>query len=599
MPQAISDYAMIGDQRCAALVARNGCIDWFCPPRFDSPACFAALLGEPEHGCWQLAPSDTVVAVKRYYRTDTLVLCTEMCTASGSVRITDFMPLEGDITIIRVVEGLQGDVAMRSTCQPAFGYGARRVRPGYSADGLMVSDDNASLLLRSDCVLKTDDLAMTAHFTIGPGQRKYLALTYLQEHRQTGPLPDPDDAVRACVHWWREWVGRCSYQGRWRDAVVRSLITLKALTHAPSGGIVSAVTTSLPEAIGGSANWDYRFCWIRDAVLALDVFIDSDLKHEAQAWRDWLLALMDRTQGQIHVLYDVQGEAPPAETELDWLPGYAASAPVRTGNAADTQHQLDVFGQLMDLLHSARRGGLHTHAETWSRQCELVNHVVERWRDPDEGIWELRGEGRHYTHSRVYAWVALDRSIRDAEAFGLSAPLELWRETRDAIHRDVCAKGLDSERGAFKQSYEDAFPDASLLMIPLLGFLPVHDPRVQATLKWIREDLCSGGLVHRFRPQQAFSGDEGAFLTCSFWLIDTLLLEQRDAEAEALFERMLALRNDVGLLSEQWDPQHGLLGNFPQALSHLALVKTAYFIDACEQAHRGGQPERFSYKPML
>ncbi|SDS88396.1 Glucoamylase (glucan-1,4-alpha-glucosidase), GH15 family [Halopseudomonas xinjiangensis] len=599
MPQAIRDHALIGDLRCAALVAKDGCIDWFCAPRFDSPACFTALLGEPKHGCWQLGPVDEVVEVDRRYIADTLVLQTEMGTAAGRIRITDLMPLGGDIGILRLVDGLAGEVDVRSVCTPSFHFGSCTTEPTVIEDGVMVANEDQRLILRSDCSLEIDGPSIVSQFRLKEGERRQFFLCHASAHDEPALNPEAQPALDGCVDWWRDWVSQCSYQGRWRDAVVRSLITLKALTHAPSGGIVAAPTTSLPEAPGGTANWDYRFCWIRDTVLALDVFLDSNYLGEAQAWRDWLLQLMERTRGEIRVLYDVAGQDTPAESELDWLPGYGGARPVRAGNAASEQHQLDVFGQLMDLLHSGRRSGMQTRADTWARQCELIDRVLRSWREPDEGIWELRGEPRHYTHSRVYAWVALDRSIRDAEAFGLPAPLEDWYAARDAIHHDVCTRGIDPTRGAFKQSYEEAIPDASLVMIPLLGFLPVDDERVQATLKWVREELCNGALVYRFPARQGYDGPEGAFLACSFWLIDTMLLEKRDAEAEALFERVLQLRNDVGLLAEEYHPEHGMLGNFPQALSHLALVKTAYFIDACTQAHRGGRPERFSYKPML
>ncbi len=599
MPQAIRDHALIGDLRCAALVAKDGCIGWFCAPRFDSPACFASLLGEPEHGSWELGPVGEIIEVNRRYIPDTLVLETEISTTEGRVRITDLMPMGDAIGILRLVDGLAGEMDVRSVCTPTFHFGSCPAAPTATDDGVMAATEDQRLLLRSDCRLTIDGSSIISEFRIGEGERRQFFLCHVELDDQPEPSPDAQPALDGCIEWWREWVSQCSYQGRWREAVVRSLITLKALTHAPSGGIVAAPTTSLPEAPGGTANWDYRFCWIRDTVLALDVFLDSNYLGEARAWQDWLLQLMERTRGEIRVLYDVAGQETPPESEMDWLPGYGGARPVRAGNAASEQHQLDVFGQLMDLLHTGRRSGLQTRGDTWARQCELVDRVLRSWEEPDEGIWELRGAPRHYTHSRVYAWVALDRSIRDAEAFGLPAPLDDWHEAREAIHRDVCTHGIDPQRGAFKQSYEEAIPDASLVMIPLLGFLPVDDERVQATLKWVREELCDDALVYRFPARQGYDGPEGAFLACSFWLIDTMLLEKRDAEAEALFERVLQMRNDVGLLAEQYHPQHGMLGNFPQALSHLALVKTAYFMDACSQSHRGGRPERFSYKPML
>ncbi|WP_339526504.1 glycoside hydrolase family 15 protein [Pseudomonas sp. EA_35y_Pfl2_R111] len=598
MSQPIEDYALIGDLRCAALVGRNGSIDWFCPPRFDAPACFAALLGRAEHGHWQLSPVGEVLEVRRYYQPDTLVLCTEMITASGRVKITDCMPLGDDITLLRRVEVLSGQVAMRMSLLPRFGYGARAAECEHSEAGVSAWNGEERLLLRSDQPADVEEGHIRALFSLGVGESRSFQLCYLSPGQVPGALIDSAQQVEDCAKAWRGWVVQCSYHGRWREAVVRSLITLKALTYAPSGGMVAAPTTSLPEVIGGEANWDYRFCWIRDAVLALDILLDSNYFDEARHWRDWLLRVLDGEDGELAVLYSVSGEAPLDEEQLSWLPGYKGSQPVRIGNAASTQHQLDLQGQLIDLLHLARRSGVDMYPETWQRQCSLVNDLVERWRDPDDGIWELRGERRHFTHSKIYAWVAFDRSIRDAETFGWDAPLARWRQARDELRADICRNGIDTARGAFKQSYEEAEPDASLLMIPLLGFLPIKDERVQATIAWVEQELYRDELVYRFRQTDAFAGEEGAFLPCSFWLVDNWVMSGRDREAEALFERLLALRNDVGLLAEEYDPRHGFLGNFPQAFSHLALIKSAYLIEACERVHRGGEPERHSYKPV-
>lgn len=599
MTQPIKDYALIGNLRCAALVGRNGSIDWFCPPRFDSPACFSRLLGTEEHGFWQVAPEQQPQETQRYYQQDTLVLCTEFSCDAGSVRVSDFMPLQGEALIVRRVEGLEGSVQMNLQLFPRFGYGVRQPRCEESAEGISLWDsDDQRLLLKSEVPMQISQRGACASFAVNTGEVHYFTLYHLQPGQQPALDTTPSQMIDDCVQWWQDWVHQCSYHGRWREAVIRSLITLKALTYESAGSMVAAPTTSLPEAPGYDANWDYRFCWIRDAVWALDIFIDSNYLGEAKAWVDWLQRVIERTKGEMRVLYDVEGRPVESEEELDWLPGYLDSRPVRVGNAAHDQHQLDVYGQLVDLLHVARRSGAHMTQQDWQDQRRLLEKVIGCWHQPDEGIWELRDQRRNYTHSKVYAWVALDRSIRDAEQFNLVAPLEHWRAVRDEIHADICRNGIDPQRGAFKQSYEQAKPDASLLMIPLLGFLPIEDPRVQATLTWIEQDLLRDGLVQRFPPQDSHSGDEGAFLACSFWFVDTLVMSGREEEAEAMFARLLALRNEVGLLSEEYDPAYGLIGNFPQALSHLTLVKSAYLLQACEQVHHGGEPERHSYMPI-
>jgi GH15 family glucan-1,4-alpha-glucosidase len=430
------------------------------------------------------------------------------------------------------------------------------------------------------------------------GDKRSFVLAYIEADTRRPTLETVDALMEQTRSWWDDWASRCTYQGRWRDAVVRSLVTLKALTYAPAGGMVAAPTSSLPEAVGGGANWDYRFCWIRDAVWALDIFVDSGYMDEARHWRDWLLDVIERDDGEIKVLYTIDGKSPMEEAELDWLSGYLDSRPVRIGNAASDQHQLDVYGQLMDFLHLCRANGMALHDVTWKRQRDLMNALTDCWKQPDEGIWELRGERMHYTHSKVYAWAAFDRSIRDAEEYDLDAPLDTWRTVRDEIFEDVCRHGFDAELGVFTQTYEEAKPDASLLMIPLLGFLPPDDERVRATVKWIRDELCKEGLMHRLRGEDTFAGEEGAFLTCSFWLVDVLTLDGHAQEAQELFEKVLGLRNDVGLLAEEYDPGRGMLGNFPQALSHLALIKSAYLLEACEGAHNGNGPQRHSYHPI-
>lgn len=593
----IEDYALIGDMRTAALVGRDGSIDWFCPPRFDAPACFAALLGGPEHGHWSLAPCGEVLSSSREYVPDTLLLRSLWRTAEGVVQVTDCMPFGERPSILRVVECLAGEVRMQTSLRPRFGYGARAPRWQARHDGVLASDGDERLLLRCSVPLDICKDQAEGRFVLPAGESLAFVLLHLEPGTEGVSDFEPLAALRECRDWWLSWVEQCSYHGRWRDAVVRSLITLKALTFAPSGAMVAAPTTSLPELPGGKANWDYRFCWVRDAVLALDILLDSNYLQEAAAWRDWLHSVLDE-DGRLDVLYAIDGSTPEQEEELDWLPGHLDARPVRTGNAASDQHQLDLRGQLMDLLHIFRRSGLEPCEQTWSRQCALLEELAQRWREPDDGIWELRDQRRHYTHSKIYAWVALDRSIRDAETFALPAPLARWRTLRDELHADICARGVDPARGAFRQSYEESRPDASLLMAPLLGFLPIEDARVQATLAWVEEALLRDGLVWRFEADQAFDGDEGAFLACSFWLVDNWVMAGREAEAEAMFERLLALRNDVGLLAEEYLPGVGQLGNFPQALSHLALIKSAYLLEACERVHHGGEPERHSYGPV-
>ncbi len=508
------------------------------------------------------------------------------------------MPLQAGVAIIRTAECLEGEIELTMSLQPRFGYGKRVPELAEDDHQMLVRDGEHQLMLLGAEGARIEDGAIELSCRLGKGERRQFVLGYIEPDTRQPSLEEADMLIAQTQDWWNQWASRCTYQGRWRDPVVRSLVTLKALTYAPAGGMVAAPTSSLPEAVGAGANWDYRFCWIRDAVWALDIFVDSGYLDEARHWRDWLLEVMNREDGEVKVLYTVDGRNPMDEAELDWLPGYLDSRPVRIGNAASDQHQLDVYGQLMDFLHLCRRNGMQLNEESWRRQRDLMNALVDLWREPDEGIWELRGERKHYVHSKVYAWAAFDRSIRDAEEFGLDAPLDRWKEARKAIFEDVCENGVDPERGAFTQTYGEAKPDASLLMIPLLGFLPPDDARVQATVDWISTDLCKEGLIHRLLGEDAYAGEEGAFLTCSFWLVDVLTLSGRERDAEAMFQKLLSLRNDVGLLSEEYDPGLGMLGNFPQALSHLALVKSAYLLEASEDAHDGDGPERHSYHPI-
>jgi GH15 family glucan-1,4-alpha-glucosidase len=580
MASRIEDYALIGDCQTAALVGRDGSIDWLCFPRFDSAACFAALLGTPEHGRWLLAPAGASRSVRRRYRPDTLVLETEWETDTGAVRVVECMPPRVDVPdVVRLVEGRRGRVSMRMELVIRFDYGSivpwvRRVPEGLSAIG-----GPDALLLRTPVETRGEDLRTVAEFTVSEGERVPFTLSWYPSHR---PPPAPSDPVAQAAdteEWWREWCARCTYEGEWRDAVVRSLITLKALTYAPTGGLVAAATTSLPEALGGVRNWDYRYCWIRDATFSLYALMIGGFVDEAGAWRDWLLRAVAGHPADAQIMYGVRGERRLQELELDWLGGYEGSAPVRIGNAAHSQFQLDVYGEAMDAFHSARRHGLAPDESAWRVQRELVEFVASAWKDPDEGIWEVRGPRRHFTHSKVMAWVALDRAVKAVERSGLDGPVDTWRRIRDTIHDEVCARGFDPAIGSFVQSYGAPGVDASLLMIPLVGFLPATDARVAGTVRRIQDTLVRDGFVSRYATAAAVDGlppGEAAFLPCTFWLADNLALQGRTDEVRALFERLLAVRTDLGLLAEEYDPAQGrLLGNFPQALSHVALVNTA------------------------
>ncbi|HEY8521914.1 MAG TPA: glycoside hydrolase family 15 protein [Gammaproteobacteria bacterium] len=579
----IEDYGLIGDTHTAALVGCNGSIDWFCAPRFDSPACFAALLGDARHGRWLIAPAAEVVETSRRYLGDTLILQTEFATATGRVRLTDFMPVHNDDTdIVRVVEGLAGEVEMRMELVVRFDYGAvvpwvRRI------DGTLLAIAGPdALALWSPVETHGAGLTTQARFTVRAGERLPFLLAWHPSHQTPRSGLDPLAALEATRRWWQKWVGDCSYQGPWRDAVVRSLITLKALTYAPTGGIVAAPTTSLPEQIGGVRNWDYRYCWLRDSTLTLYALLSSGYTAEAAAWRDWLLRAVAGDASQLQVMYGPAGERRLPEQELPWLPGYERSAPVRIGNAAVDQLQLDVFGEVFDTLHVARRAGVPPYAEAWSMQKAMLRHLERNWQQPDEGIWEVRGPRRHFTHSKVMCWVAFDRAIAAVECFGAPGPVEDWRHVRDAIHDEVCREGYDRERRTFTQFYGGTELDASLLLIPLVGFLPPHDKRVEGTVAAIERALLEDGFVHRYAMDSdsaeidGLPPGEGAFLACTFWLADNYVLLGRRDDAAALFERLLSLRNDLGLLAEEYDPRAGRqLGNFPQAFSHVALVNTA------------------------
>jgi GH15 family glucan-1,4-alpha-glucosidase len=581
VPLPIEDYALIGDCETAALVGRDGSIDWLCLPRFDSDACFAALLGNAENGRWLIAPEEAA-NVSRRYRGDTLILETTFKTREGSVLLVDFMlPNGGGCDVVRLVFGLEGRVRMRSEIIVRFDYGSTVPWVTRLDDGtLRAIAGPQMLLLTTPVALRGKDLMTISEFTVEPGQRVPFVLSHAPSHLPMPALPDPFTALDDTERFWSDWSAPCNEAGRWSKAVLRSLITLKALTFAPTGGIVAAPTTSLPEKIGGRRNWDYRFCWVRDATLTLLALMGAGYFEEASAWRDWLVRAAAGSPEQLQIMYGIGGERLLWELELPWLDGYEASKPVRIGNAAHEQLQLDVFGEMVDALYQARRVGLPPSEPSWAVALVLLGHLESIWREPDSGIWEIRGPRRHFTYSKMMAWVAFDRAIKGAQEFGLPGPVEQWQRVRAEIHDEVCRKGFDAELGCFVQAYGTKELDASLLLIAAIGFLPPADPRVRATVEAVERHLLVDGLVCRYRTGSSDDGlppGEGVFLACSFWLADAYYLLGRTEEAERLFERLLDLRNDVGLLSEEYDPRRRrLLGNFPQAFSHISLVNTAH-----------------------
>ncbi|WP_067179403.1 glycoside hydrolase family 15 protein [Microtetraspora niveoalba] len=588
----IEDYALIGDMQSAALVGRNGSIDWLCLPRFDSPACFAALLGDASNGCWRIAPAAAFaagsggdgpesMATRRSYRDETLILETVWETPTGAVKVTDFMPpRQANPDLVRIVEGLSGTVEMATEIRVRFDYG--RIVPWVRrVDGhiLAVGGPDA-VWLHSPVPLRGGDYRHTGSFTVSAGDRVPFVFTWHPSHRPAPERIDPFDQLAETEQLWKEWVAACDYTGRWREAVVRSLITLKALTYSPTGGIVAAPTTSLPEDFGGVRNWDYRFCWLRDATMTLDAFVGSGYLDEARAWREWLLRAVAGRPEDIQIMYGVAGERRLPELTLDWLPGYEESRPVRVGNGAATQLQLDVYGEVVNTLYVARREGLPPNSHAWSLVRKLMDFLETGWEQPDEGLWEVRGPRRHFVHSKVMAWVAADRAVRLVRELERTGPVERWAALRDRIHAEVCHKGYDAERGTFTQSYGSRELDAALLMIPIVGFLPAQDPRVRSTIEAVERELMTDGFVLRYpvaddNAVDGLPGAEGAFLACSFWLAEARAMVGRREEAVELFERLLSLRNDVGLLAEEYDPRRGrLAGNFPQAFSHVPLIHT-------------------------
>jgi GH15 family glucan-1,4-alpha-glucosidase len=581
MTLPIEDYGLIGDLHTAALVGRDCSIDWLCLPRFDSAASFAKLLGDDDHGRWKIAPKGSRGATHRHYRGETLVLESEFVTREGTVRIIDCMPIRQEHPeVVRLVEGVRGKVTMEMNLTIRFGYGqivpwVRRTDGTLSA---IAGPDGLSLWTPIET--QGRDLSTIAEFTVSEGQRVPFSLTWFPASEDPPRPVDAGFAIQDTELWWTDWSAQCTYEGEYREAVIRSLITLKALTYEPTGGIVAAATTSLPETLGGSRNWDYRFCWLRDATLTLESLMRGGFYDEAMSWRNWLLRATAGDPSQMQIMYGAAGERRLDEWEIDWLPGYEGSAPVRIGNAAAGQFQLDVYGEVMSALYESAQG-CETGESAWEFQLELMDFLKDGWREPDDGIWEVRGPRRHFTHSKVMAWVAIDRAIKTAEEFKFEGPIDRWKQVRKEIFDQVCDLGFNTAKGSFTQYYGSDELDASLLMIPLVGFLPAHDPRVRGTIEAVERELVDGGFVLRYRTSDTgdvdgLSGREGAFLACSFWLADCLSMLGRDHDARQLLDRLIGLRNDLGLLSEEYDPVAGrLVGNFPQAFSHVSLVNSA------------------------
>jgi GH15 family glucan-1,4-alpha-glucosidase len=590
MPGRIEDYALIGDLQTAALVGRNGSIDWLCLPRFDSPTCFAALLGTEDHGHWLLAPVGATECTSRSYRGDSLVLETVWETPTGTVKVIDFMP-QRDATpdVMRIVEGVSGSVQMRGELRLRFDYG--RVVPWMRRTDhhrvAVAGPDSVWMRGHSSIHSYGKDFATIGEFTVKAGDRVPIVLSWLPSHRTSPPRQDAERSLLETLNAWQEWAAVNRYQGPYRDAVVRSLVVLKALTFEPTGGIVAAVTASLPEQVGGERNWDYRFCWLRDSTMTLSALLQGGYVEEASAWREWLLRAIAGDPADLQTMYGVGGERRLPETVADWLPGYEGSTPVRFGNAAVDQLQLDVYGEVIDTLHLALVAGIPMERHVWGLVKALMSFLEHHWGDPDEGLWEVRGGRRHFVHSKIMCWVAFDRAVKMAEATGLPAPVKRWQATRDAIHADVCAKGYDPALGAFTQSYGSKDLDAATLFVVKTGFLPPDDARVISTVEAVRDKLDHGGFIRRYSTGTAqdtavdgLEGEEGAFLACSFWLVDALVAIGRADEGRALFERVAGISNDLGLISEEWDPKAGRqLGNTPQAFTHVALVNTAFLLD--------------------
>jgi GH15 family glucan-1,4-alpha-glucosidase len=581
MALRIEDYALIGDCEAAALVGKDGSIDWLCWPRFDSEACFASLLGTPEHGRWLIGPCNSDCRVKRRYRDDTLILETRFEDGDGAVTLIDFMPLRSmHSDIVRLVVGERGRMTMRTEFVVRFGYG--RIVPWVTKledKTLRAIAGPDMVVLRTPVRLIGQDMKHIAEFSVAAGETVPFVLTYGPSHLAP---PDPLDIEVALIEtesFWTKWADKCKHEGYCSDAVMRSLITLKALTYWPTGGLVAAPTTSLPEQLGGVRNWDYRFCWLRDATLTLLALMNAGYYEEAHAWRQWLLRAVAGSPQQIQIMYGIAGERRLSEWNVPWLPGYEGSEPVRIGNDAHVQLQLDAFGELMDALHQARLGGIAPSESGWELQLAVLDHLEQMWSQPDKGIWEMRSEPRHFTYSKVMAWAAFDRAIKSAQKYGLNGPVDRWRALAAEIKAEVCARGFDTALGTFVQAYDSKQLDASLLLLPSIGFLPADDERIRGTIRAIEQRLLVNGFVIRYDTENVSDGlpaGEGAFLACSFWLVDAYILQGRYEDARRLFDRLVGLRNDVGLLSEEYDPRSGrLVGNFPQAFTHVGLINSA------------------------
>jgi GH15 family glucan-1,4-alpha-glucosidase len=579
----LEDYAVVGDTQTIALIGTNGSIDWLCFPRFDSGACFAALLGGPRHGCWRIAPRAPIRALRRRYRDDTMILETEYDTAEGTVRVIDFMPIRDSAPdLVRIIEGVSGRVQVEVELIIRYDYGAIVPWVRREEGRLHAVAGPDALVLATPAPLHGEDLTTISSITVEAGDRVPFTLTWHRSYEPMPESPQPEVSLVQTEAWWHEWAKRGNVEGPYADAVVRSLLVLKTLTYGPSGGIVAAGTTSLPEALGGVRNWDYRYCWLRDATFVLQALLHAGYEQEAGAWRDWLMRTAAGEPAKLQTLYGVGGERRLDERELPWLPGYEQSRPVRVGNAAVGQLQLDVYGELMDVLYQARCAGLPGENDAWDMQRGCLDWLEGHWQEPDEGMWEVRSDRQHFTFSRVMVWAAFDRALRTVEKFGEQGPVGRWRALRDEVHAEVCRHGFDCDRGAFVQAYGSRVLDANALLIPIVGFLPPTDPRVVTTIDVIQRELVVDGFVHRYTTADhdanldGLPGQEGAFIACSFWLVDALELCGRHEQARMLFERLLTIRNPVGLLAEEYDTrQQRLIGNFPQAFSHIALINSA------------------------
>jgi GH15 family glucan-1,4-alpha-glucosidase len=591
MPLRIEDYGLIGDCETAALVGRDGSIDWLCWPAFDSEACFAAILGTSRNGRWLIAPVGETARVSRRYWDDTLILETRFETAEGTVALIDFMPPRGEASdVVRLVRGIEGRVAMRMELVIRFGFGCDIpwVKRTEDRAALLAIGGQDMTVLRTPVETRGEDMTTVAEFEVGAGETVPFVLTYGPSHLPVPTPIDPERALEDTVQFWTEWSGRCNYQGEYRDLVLRSLITLKALTYAPTGGIIAAPTTSLPEKLGGARNWDYRFCWLRDATFTLLALMNSGYTEEASAWHNWLLRAVAGAPANMQIMYGIMGQRRLLEWEANWLPGYEGAKPVRVGNAAHAQVQLDVYGELLDVFHQSRMTKLKLDDNSWDLECTVLNHLAEVWQEADHGIWERRGAGKHYVFSKVMAWVAFDRGLKSADAFGFDAPRARWQELCDTIHRDVCAKGFDPAQNAFVESYGSKMLDASVLLLPAVGFLPASDARIRGTVAAIERHMMRDGFVLRHDPREVtreIPPIEGAFLACSLWLADAYVLGGDTDKAQALFDRVAGLVNDLGLIAEEYDSgARRQTGNFPQALTHIALINTAHNLSDAKRA---------------